>query len=124
MLQKYDKIKSSLLLAVAAAGGAAISGAASASEANCALENGYSSELASYVAEATSCMDAADNINTTVADGLFAELNAERVANGLAPLKRRSTLDQAALSHALDMSVRIYAGHVDLEGRDHLQYKR
>ena len=120
MLQKYDKLKSSLLLAVAAAGGAAISGAASASEANCALENGYSSELASYVAEATSCMDAADNINTTVADGLFAELNAERVANGLAPLKRRSTLDQAALSHALDMSVRIYAGHVDLEGRDHL----
>ncbi len=120
MLQKYDKLKSSLLLAVAAAGGAAISGAASASEANCALENGYSSELASYVAEATSCMDAADNINTTVAGGLFAELNAERVANGLAPLKRRSTLDQAALSHALDMSVRIYAGHVDLEGRDHL----
>ncbi|MCH2250316.1 MAG: CAP domain-containing protein [Cognatishimia sp.] len=120
MLQKYDKLKSSLLLAVAAAGGAAFSGAAVAAEAICSLENGYSIDLASYVDEASSCIDAADNIERSVADGLMAEINADRVSNGLAPLNRRGSLDKAALAHALDMSVRIYADHVDPEGRDHL----
>ena len=120
MLQKYDKLKSSLLLAVAAAGGAAFSGTAVAAEANCSLENGYSIDLASYVAEASSCIDAADNIEHSVADGLMAEINADRVSNGLAPLNRRASLDKAAMAHALDMSVRIYADHVDPEGRDHL----
>lgn len=120
MLQKYDKLKSSLLLAIAAAGGAAFSGTAVAAEANCSLENGYSIDLASYVEEASSCIDAADNIERSVADGLMAEINADRVANGLAPLNRRASLDKAAMAHALDMSVRIYADHIDLEGRDHL----
>lgn len=120
MLQKYDKLKSSMLLAFAAAGATALTGTATASEAPCNLENGYAMELASYVAEASTCLDTAQNIETNVADGLFAALNAERAENGLAPLSRRATLDQAALSHALDMSVRIYADHTDLEGRDHL----
>lgn len=120
MLQKYDKLKSSLLLAVAAAGGAAFSGTAVAAEENCSLENGYSIDLASYVEEASSCIDAADNIEHSVADGLMAEINADRVSNGLAPLNRRASLDKAAMAHALDMSVRIYADHVDPEGRDHL----
>ena len=120
MLQKYDKLKSSLLLAIAAAGGAAFSGTAVAAEANCSLENGYSIDLASYVQEASSCIDSATNIERSVADGLMAEINADRVANGLAPLNRRASLDKAATAHALDMSVRIYADHVDPEGRDHL----
>lgn len=120
MLQKYDKIKSSLLLAIAAAGGAALSMTASAGEAVCSLENGYSQDLASYVAEASTCVEIAENFDATFADGLVTEINAERVANGLAPLNRRASLDMAAKAHALDMSERIYAAHSDLEGRDHL----
>jgi uncharacterized protein YkwD len=120
MLQKYDKLKSSLLLAVAAAGGAALSGTATAGEAICSLDNGYSMNLTSYVAEASKCVDQATNLDAAFADGLVVEINAERVANGLAPLNRRASLDMAAAAHALDMSARIYAAHADLEGRDHL----
>jgi len=120
MLQKYDKLKSSLLLALAAAGGAAISGTAMASEAGCSLDNGYASDLAAYVAEASTCIEQADNFETSIADGLLTEINLERAANGLTPLNRRASLDMAAKSHALDMSARIYADHVDPEGRDHL----
>ena len=120
MLQKYDKLKSSLLLAVAAAGGAALSLTASAGEAVCSLENGYATDLASYVSEASTCVETAENFDTVFADGLVAEINNERVANGLVPLNRRASLDMAAKVHALDMSERIYAAHTDLEGRDHL----
>lgn len=120
MLQKYDKIKSSLLLAAAAAGGAALPLTATAGEATCNLENGYAQELASYVAEATACVNRADNLSASIATSLVAEINAERAANGLAPLTRRASLDMAAQAHALDMSARIYAAHSDLEGRDHL----
>lgn len=120
MLQKYDKLKSSLLLAVASAGGAALSGTATAGEAICSLDNGYSANLATYVAEASTCVDQATNLDAAFADGLVAEINAERAANGLAPLNRRASLDMAAAAHALDMSARIYAAHADLEGRDHL----
>lgn len=120
MLQKYDKLKSSLLLAVAAAGGAALSGTATAGEAICSLDNGYSMNLATYVAEASTCVDQATNLDAAFADGLVTEINAERAANGLAPLNRRASLDMAAAAHALDMSARIYAAHADLEGRDHL----
>lgn len=120
MLHKYDKIKSSLLLAFAAAGGAAISGTAAAATGSCTLENGYSMDLASYVAEASDCIETAENFDSTIASELFIALNADRAAQGLAPLNRRTSLDMAAKAHALDMSVRIYADHVDHEGRDHL----
>ena len=120
MLHKYDKIKSSLLLAFAAAGGAAISGTAAAATGSCSLENGYSTDLAAYVAEASDCIQAAENFDSTIADELFTALNTDRAAKGLAPLTRRASLDMAAKAHALDMSVRIYADHVDHEGRDHL----
>lgn len=120
MLQKYDKLKSSLLLAIAAAGGAAISGTATAAEISCTMDNGYAKELASYVAEAAACIETAENFDDTIAAGLLAEMNAERTENGLAPLQRRASLDTAAKAHALDMSARIFADHVDPEGRDHL----
>ena len=120
MLRKYDTVKSSLLLASAAAGGAAIAGTASASGANCTLDNGYAAELSAYVAEATTCIAEAQNFDAAMADGLIASINAERTANGLQPLQRRASLDMAAKAHALDMSARIYADHADLEGRDHL----
>lgn len=120
MLQKYDTLKSSLLLALAAAGGAALSGTASAGEITCDLKNGYAIELASYVAEATACVQESDRFAVEIADGLMAEINAERADQGLAPLNRRASLDMAAKAHALDMAVRIFADHADREGRDHL----
>lgn len=120
MLQKYDKLKSSLLLALAAAGSAALSGTATAEAAVCGLEDGFSVELASYIEEATACVAAAENIDAVFADGLVAEINAERLAAGQTPLNRRASLDMAAAAHALDMSVRKFAAHADPEGRDHL----
>ena len=91
-----------------------------ASEATCDLSNGYGLSVASYVAEASTCIEAAETFEKKIANDLFDVLNAERVANGLTPLNRRASLDMAAKSHALDMSVRIYADHIDPEGRDHL----
>lgn len=120
MLHKYDTPKSSLLLALAAAGGLAISGLAAAAETACSLENGYATQLTSYVDEATACITAADNMDAAIADGLVTKMNAERSAQGLSELNRRASLDMAAQAHALDMAARIYADHVDLEGRDHL----
>lgn len=120
MLQKYDKPKSSLLLALAAAGGFAISGPASAAVATCSLDDGYAKSLTSYVAEANACIETAENIDAKMADGLVSKINAERTTLGLSPLTRRASLDMAAQAHALDMATRIFADHVDLEGRDHL----
>jgi len=120
MLHKYDTPRSSLLLALAAAGGLAISGPATAAEMACSLENGYATSLTSYVDEATACITAADTMDVEIADGLVTKINAERTAQGLLQLKRRASLDMAAQAHALDMATRIYADHVDLEGRDHL----
>lgn len=91
-----------------------------ASEAGCALEDGYDTQLSAYVSEATTCIESANNFDAGLADALFAEVNAERVNAGLSPLNRRASLDMAAKAHALDMSARIYADHADLEGRDHL----
>ncbi len=120
MLRKYDTLKSSVLLAIVAAGGVAISGTATAAEVTCSMENGYANELSTYVAEASACIDAAENFDEIVASELLTEINADRAALGLAPLQRRASLDTAAKAHALDMSARIYADHVDPEGRDHL----
>ncbi len=120
MLQKYDRLKSSLLLALAAAGSAAFSGTAIAEGTACNLEDGFSVELASYIEEATICVNSAETLVARTADGLVAEINAERSAAGLAPLERRASLDMAAAAHALDMSARSFAAHADLEGRDHL----
>lgn len=120
MLQKYDKLKSSMLLAFAAAGGAIFAGSAMASEASCDLSNGYGMSVASYVAEASTCIENANTFDAQIANDIFDVVNADRVANGLAPLNRRASLDMAAQSHALDMSVRVYADHLDPEGRDHL----
>ena len=120
MLQKYDSLKSSLLLALAAAGSAAFSGTAIAEGTVCNLEDGFSVELAFYIEEAKACVNGAESLDAGTADDLVAEINAERSAAGLAPLERRASLDMAAAAHALDMSARNFAAHADLEGRDHL----
>jgi len=120
MLQKYDKVKPTSLLALAAAGGLLFAQAAAADNAVCDATNGYEANLAEYVAEATTCIEQSTQLATDVEASLASQLSTARDALGLAALDRRTSLDQAARAHALDMASRDYASHSDLEGRDHL----
>ncbi|MEO0549129.1 MAG: CAP domain-containing protein [Pseudomonadota bacterium] len=119
MLQKYDKLKSTSLLALAAAGGFAFSPAALANI-PCQASDGYGTALPAYVSEATACIKASDLLNAALSDALFDQVNADRQSADLPTLQRRTSLDQAAAAHALDMAERSYAAHTDLENRDHL----
>ncbi len=119
MLQKNDKLKSTMLLAVAAAGGLALSPVALA-ETTCSAADGYATSLSAYVAEANACVSDAETIRASVEDELARQANTARGALGLDTLNRRASLDQAARVHALDMAARNYAAHQDQEGRDHL----
>ncbi len=119
MLRKYDALKSSLLLALAAAGGA-FSLTASAGETACTQADGYATNLAAYVTEASTCVGTSKALQSSTEAEILDAINAERATAGLSVLNRRTSLDLAAQAHALDMAARIYADHVDLEGRDHL----
>jgi uncharacterized protein YkwD len=119
MLQKYDVLKSSTLLAFAAAGGLAIAPTAAADVA-CSGADGYGPTVASYVAEASACLNATSLVRADMADELVERMNRDRAQAGLPPLARRASLDTAAQAHALDMATRGYADHLDKEGRDHL----
>ncbi len=50
------------------------------------------------------------------ADQIFAEVNAARVANGLAPVLRSSGLDRVEQAHTRDTALRHYFDHLSLEG--------
>jgi uncharacterized protein YkwD len=119
MLQFYDKIVSTALLALAAAGGGMFAAVAQDAPA-CDPSDGYGISLTKYVAEASSCVAQSEAFRTDFADELLTRTNRVREQAGLAPLTRRASLDQAARAHALDMAARNYASHTDLEGRDHL----
>ncbi|GAB5459560.1 MAG: hypothetical protein Hens3KO_25900 [Henriciella sp.] len=119
MLQFYDRMKSTSLLALAAAGGCLLAPTALAAT-GCNTTDGYDADLSAYVTEATTCIRETDRLRTDVSDDVIALLNADRVAGGLEPLGQRESLDQAAAAHALDMSSRRYAAHSDKEGRDHI----
>lgn len=119
MLQFYDKLKSTTLLAFAAAGGALLSPAAIAAT-GCDITDGYAKSLTAYVSEATTCLQASDALRTDMADAVISSVNQERAAAGLDPLTRNASLDKAAAAHALDMMQRRYANHNDIEGRDHV----
>lgn len=119
MLQKYDALKSSTLLAFTAAIGIAFTPVATADVA-CNGTDGYGKTVAAYVTEASACIAASDAIRTDFADELVERMNRDRAAAGLQPLQRRDSLDTAAQAHALDMATRDYADHLDKEGRDHL----
>ena len=123
MLQFYDNNRASSLLALAAAGGLLTALPAAAGEA-CDLSDGYADDLVSYVSEVEACLSDAQAFAPEMENGVFAETNAAREQAGLTPLNRRSSLDQAARAHALDMAKRNYAGHSDLEGRSHVYRMR
>ncbi|WP_300381670.1 CAP domain-containing protein [Henriciella sp.] len=123
MLQIYDKLRTSPLLALAAAGSTLAALPAAAQE-GCDLSDGYADALVSYVSEVETCLDQADAFLIEKEDDVFAMTNSAREAADLTPLERRASLDQAARAHALDMAQRNYAGHSDLEGRSHIYRMR
>ena len=119
MLHLYDKIKSTSLLAFAAAGGAIFAPIAIADTA-CNAADGYGASVAAYVTEAAACIEASSAIRADFAEELLERTNRDRAAVGLSPLVQRDSLNMAAQAHAIDMAARDYADHVDKEGRDHL----
>ena len=123
MLQKYDKLRTPSLLALAAAGGALIALPAAA-EAACDLSDGYGEGIVSYVQEVDACLAASDAFAADRETAVHALTNSLRDRAGLAPLERRASLDKAARAHALDMATRGYAGHSDLENRGHVYRMR
>lgn len=122
MLQKYDKLRTAPLLALAAAGGL-FALPAMAGEA-CDLSDGYGENLVAYVAEVDACLMDAQAFDTAAEDAVTDLTNTAREEAGLDPLTRRASLDKAARAHALDMASRGYAGHTDLEGRGHVYRMR
>ncbi|MEQ8558409.1 MAG: CAP domain-containing protein [Henriciella sp.] len=123
MLQKYDRLRASTLLAFAAAGGAFLALPAHAAG-GCDLSNGYGDNVVSYVQEVEACLATSDAFAADHETAVFEKTNAARAKAGLEPLERRASLDQAARAHALDMAERNYAGHSDLEGRSHVYRMR
>lgn len=118
MLHFYDRVKSTSLLAFAAAGGLLIAPLAAA-EAACTPRDGYATDLAAYVAEVETCIAASEAVRPGLEADLAEQTNFARASLGLSKLERRASLDTAARAHALDMAARDYTGHADLEGRDH-----
>ncbi|MEM1390293.1 MAG: CAP domain-containing protein [Pseudomonadota bacterium] len=121
MLQKYDTLKSGLALALAATSSLAFAHAATAQNGvHCTANNGYASDLSSYVQEIESCLSAAPVTEREIEEELLSRMNALRTQEGLGPLILRDSLTEAARAHALDMAAREFAAHTDPEGRDHL----
>lgn len=123
MLHFYDKSRSVSMLAFAALGGLALSGAAQADE-SCANMNSAKAGLVSYVSIATECVQSSSALAADAEAALAAHINQVRLDLQLAQLDRRPGLDMAAQAHALDMVVRDYISHEDLEGRSHLYRAR
>ena len=119
MLQKYDRVKTTSLLALAAVGGFVFAPAAQA-DGSCNMSNGLDSGLVPYVAEAEACLTGQSADYRVLEADLYEALNARRVEEGKSALQRRASLDAAAQVHAMDMATRSYVAHEDLEGRDHL----
>jgi uncharacterized protein YkwD len=119
MLHLYDKVKSSSLLAIAAAGTVFFAPMAIA-DTSCYAADGYGASVAAYVTEASACIEASGAIRGDFVEELLARTNRDRAVVGLSPLVQRDSLNMAAQAHAIDMAARDYADHADKEGRDHL----
>lgn len=118
MLQFYDKVWSTSLLALAALATPAL--ANTNTQATCDLSDGLATTLPAYVAEASACLgDTASADEAALADGILALSERQRARANLKPLASRSSLAAAARLHAMDMAARGYAAHADPEGRRH-----
>ncbi len=122
MLQFYDKTWAVSVLAFAALA-APVSLAHGAPEDSCDLSNGYALNADAFDAEAKACLAATTRL-ADVEDRIRALSDRQRAKAGMAPLKTRAALNDAARLHALDMAARGYTKHSDLEGRSHLQRVR
>ncbi|MEM8616160.1 MAG: hypothetical protein AAGF20_04420, partial [Pseudomonadota bacterium] len=85
MLQKYDAKISTVLLALAAAGGVTFAAPAHADWA-CSAEDGYGLDLVDYVQEAKTCLAAATGQRGDLAEALLTRINEKRDAAGARPL--------------------------------------
>ena len=119
MLHFYDKSRSVSLLAFAAMGGLAFTGAAQADE-SCANMHSVEAGLVGYVTAATACVQSSQVLAHDAEQALSEHINAIRMDLQLSQLDRRTSLDMAAQAHAIDMIERGYVAHLDPEGRSHL----
>jgi hypothetical protein len=101
---------------------AALAFPALAGSSSCDLSDGLSIDAVSFQQEADACFEGLDGVDydTWLERQLTDATDAVRVAAGEQALTPLPSLLQAARIHAMDMAVRGYAAHEDLEGRDHL----
>lgn len=122
MLRHAYKILSVSALALAALSGPSFAEADTA----CDLSDGYATAPAAFQQEANACLKGTSGVetDTVMADQLLRLADAQRTSHGESELSMLSSLSEAARLHALDMAVRGYASHKDLEGRTHLDRVR
>ena len=122
MLHRASKILSVSALAFAALSGPSFAEADTA----CDLSNGYAVTPAAFQQEANACTKGVSGVetDTVMADQLLRLASEQRTSQGEAELSTLTSLSEAARLHALDMAVRGYASHTDLEGRSHLDRVR
>ena len=119
MLQFYDRKGIGLTLAFAALAGHV--SATEASSVSCHLEDGYAVEASLFADEVEMCLKThAAALREDIQADVTALTERHRAKLNLDPLSTRQALTQAAQAHAMDMAMRGYADHLDLEGRDHL----
>jgi uncharacterized protein YkwD len=122
MLRHTYKILSVSALALAALSGPSFAEA----DAACDLSNGYAIAPSAFQQEANACLKDASGAeaDAIMADKLLRLASAQRASEGGSELQMLNSLNEAARLHALDMAVRGYASHEDLEGRSHLDRVR
>ncbi|WP_321489857.1 CAP domain-containing protein [uncultured Hyphomonas sp.] len=122
MLHHAYKFLSVSALALAALSGPSLADAGAA----CDLSNGYAITPAAFQQEANACLKGVSGVetDTVMADKLMSLVGEQRASLGKSELSALGSLNEAARLHALDMAVRGYASHTDLEGRSHLDRVR
>jgi uncharacterized protein YkwD len=122
MLRHTYKFLSVSALALAALSGPSFADAGAA----CDLSNGYAITPAAFQQEANACLKGVSGVETdaVMADQLMSLAGEQRASLGESELSALGSLSEAARLHALDMAVRGYASHKDLEGRSHLDRVR
>lgn len=93
---------------------------------DCNLAKGLSLDPATFNQQVTTCYDSQSDAaqNARLEDELIKATDRVRAGEREGSLTPLTSLEQAARIHAMDMAVRNYAGHIDLEGRGHLDRVR
>ncbi len=117
------QIKPLSLLASACAFAALASPAVAQS---CDLSDGFETGAHAFSIEADACLEGLDGVDydRALERELLEATNLRRTQNGNDNFEYLESLRTAARLHAMDMAVRQYAAHDDLEGRTHLDRVR